>query len=67
MRPVLLVLAAAALTAESPPAPLGPLGLQIEKFDAALAQYRFTEAMPVLDKLMEQRTPADGNSAKSAG
>src|SRR5438270_6713628 len=58
MRSVLLVLAAAALTAESPPPP--PLQAQIDKFDTALAQYRFTDAATVLDKLIEQRTPSDG-------
>jgi hypothetical protein len=61
MRPVLLALAAVALTAESAPSPVPlPIDVQVQQFEQALNESRLTEAATVLDKLIAQRTPGDG-------
>ncbi|NUR45494.1 MAG: hypothetical protein HOP91_04975 [Sphingomonas sp.] len=57
MRSVLLALAAIALMAESSPPSPQP---QVAQFQQALAAFHFTDAVAVLDKLVEQRIPADG-------
>lgn len=54
MRPLLLLLAAVALSAESPPA------ADLQRYEQALASLKLDEARKVVDKLIQERVPSDG-------
>src|SRR4051812_19364608 len=59
MRFLFVILAAAALSAETPAADFKP-------YEQALAGYHFEEAAAFIDKLIEQRSPAAGTPRPDA-
>ena len=54
MRSLVLLMAAAALSAEAPPP------AELQQYEQYLASYRFKEARGVVEKLIHERVPADG-------
>jgi TonB family protein len=59
MRLIVLFLAAFAVSAEAPPP-------ELQRFDEAIGQSRLKDAAAVIDRLIEQRTPADGQPRQDA-
>jgi hypothetical protein len=59
MRSLFLLLSAVALSAETPPP-------ELQRFEAAMQALHYKEAAAVIDDLIEQRTPEDGQPHRDA-